>query len=161
MRCLSALAPTLALAAGLALIAPAAYAMTATQKVEKEITTTAPDGTVTIKRVKAETVTPGEKVVYTLDITNTNNDAVTDLVVAMPVPADVKYIEGTASRAGTVVKYSADGGVNYTVREGLRVNSPSGMRPASANDITHIQWKISGPINPAQSDSVAFKARLR
>ncbi|WP_409432910.1 hypothetical protein ACJ3XI_11975 [Litorimonas sp. RW-G-Af-16] len=151
----------IALSAVLIGFAPAAFALTATQKVEKEITTTAPDGTVTTKLIKAELVTPGEKIVYTLDIINTNDAAATDLVLAMPVPSDVKFIEGTAERPGTIVRYSADGGETFVARDALTLTSATGSRPATADDITHIQWQIAGPINVGASDAVSFKARLR
>jgi len=133
--------PLIALAAALMSAAPAAMAMTATQKVEKEITRTAPDGTVTTERVEAKLVTPGEKVVYTLDIMNTNAAAATDLVLAMPVPVHVKYIEGSADRDGAVVRYSADGGKTFAGRDAL--------------------WKITDSIEAGSTDFVAFKARLR
>lgn len=139
-----------------------ANAMSAKQKVEKEVTRTQADGTVVTELVEANMVTPGEKVVYTLDILNTNAEPATDLVLAMPVPVHVKYIEGSADRAGASVKYSADGGETFTRRDDLRVPSVTGdLRAASADDITHIQWTITGPINTGQADAVRFKARLR
>lgn len=150
------------LTALLAGFAPMAFAMTATQTVEKEITRTAPDGSVTTERVEAKLVTPGEKVVYTLNIQNTRNEAASDLKLAMPIPADVKYIEGTADRPGAIVRFSADGGQTFTDRESLQVTETSGQaRPATADDITHIQWQIAGPIAAGSGDSVEFKARLR
>ena len=142
--------------------ASTANAMSAKQKVEKEITRTQADGTVVTELVEASMVTPGEKVVYTLDVHNTNAEPATDLVLAMPVPVHVKYIEGSADRVGASVKYSADGGQTYTRRDDLQVPSAAGgMRAANADDITHIQWIITGPINTGQTDAVRFKARLR
>ena len=152
----------MAAAAVLTGFAPAASAMTATQKVEKEITRTAADGSVTTERVEAKLVTPGEKVVYTLNIQNTRDAAATNLKLAMPVPPSVKFIEGTADRQGAIVKYSADGGQTYADRDTLRVTDASGQsRSASPDDITHIQWQITDSIAAGSRDSVEFKARLR
>ena len=69
-----------------------AQALTATQKVEKEISVQNADGSTRTRLVSAAEVTPGEKVVYTVSYTNDSSEAATDIVLAMPVPADVRYL---------------------------------------------------------------------
>lgn len=148
-------------AAGLAFGAQA-QALEATQTVEKEISITQADGTVLTKLVAVDAVTPGEKVVYTVNFTNDDLSPATDLVLAMPVPTHVRYLEGSADRQGAVVRYSTDGGSTFAARESLRMPAVGGgTRAASPDDITHIQWKIAGPVPAGASDKIAFKARLR
>lgn len=139
-----------------------AEALTATQKVEKEITVQQADGTSVTKRVSADQVTPGEKVVYTVNFLNDSAEPASDLVLAMPVPSDIRFLEGSADRDGAVVKYSVDGGVSFIDRDALTLPAVGGgTRPARADDITHIQWRIAGPVPVGASDAVAFKGRLK
>ena len=138
------------------------YALTAKQTVQKEVTRTLADGQTVTEQVEAKLVTPGEKVIYTFDILNDEADAVTDLVLAMPVPKEIRFIEGSADRSGAIVRYSVDGGQSFSQRDGLRLQGANGAsRAATSDDITHIQWKISGPIAVGARDEVSFKGRLR
>lgn len=139
-----------------------AQALTATQKVEKEITVQQDDGSTSTQLVSAAEVTPGEKIVYTVSYTNDSAEAATDIVLAMPVPADVRYLEGTADRAGAIVRFSTDGGSSFVERSALVLPAVGGgTRAANSDDITHIQWRIAGPVPVGTSDEISFKARLR
>ena len=150
-----------ATALSLALHGPAS-ALSAKQKVEKEITVTSDAGVETTQRVPAALVTPGEKVVYTIDFINDSAAPATDLVLAMPVPNDIRYLEGSAERDGAIVTFSTDGGTTFAARNALVLPAVGGgTRTATANDITHVQWKIAGPVAVGGTDSVAFKGRLR
>jgi uncharacterized repeat protein (TIGR01451 family) len=152
----------LAMSAALLASGVTANALTATQKVEKEITVQQADGTVATKLVSATEVTPGEKIVYTVAYTNDTAEPATDIVLAMPVPSDVRFLEGSASKSGAIVRYSADGGVSFVDRSALVLPAVGGgTRAASADDITHIQWRIAGPIMAGTSDEIGFKARLK
>lgn len=152
----------LALTAAVLTSAVSASALTATQKVEKEITVQQPDGTTTTQFVSADEVTPGEKIVYTVAYTNDSIEPASDIVLAMPVPDDVRFLEGTADRNGAVVRYSADGGSSFVERDALVLPAVGGgTRAASSDDITHIQWRIAGPIAVGTSDEITFKARLK
>jgi len=138
------------------------FALTAKQTVEKEVTRTLANGQTVTEQVEATLVTPGEKVVYTFDIVNDDNDAVTNLVLAMPVPKEIRFIEGSADRAGARVRYSTDGGQTYASRDALVMPDANGAsRAATVDDITHVQWNIAGPIAIGGSDKVLFKGRLR
>jgi len=151
-----------ALSAALLAVGASAQALTATQKVEKEITIQQADGTNVTQRVAADEVTPGEKVVYTVDYLNDSAEPATDLVLAMPVPSDIRFLEGSADREGAVVRYSVDGGTNFVERNALIMPVVGGgTRPAGVDDITHIQWRIAGPVAVGASDAVVFKGRLK
>lgn len=150
------------IAAAVLASAASASALTATQTVEKEITVQQADGTSVTKLVSSDNVTPGEKIVYTVAFTNDSTEAATDIVLAMPVPSDVRYLEGTADRDGAVVRFSADGGTSFVERDALVLPAVGGgTRAASSDDITHIQWRIPGPVPAGAQDKIAFKARLK
>ncbi len=153
---------TLTIAAMFLGTAATPFALTAKQTVEKEIIRTLDNGQKVTEQVEAKLVTPGEKVVYTFDIFNDENDVVTDLVLAMPVPKEIRFIEGSADRAGARVRYSVDGGESFLSRDALQIRGDNGvLRAATSDDITHVQWNIAGPIAIGASDKVLFKGRLR
>ena len=152
----------LALSAAVFASGISANALTATQKVEKEVTIQQADGTSVTKLISADEVTPGEKIVYTVSYINDSAEAATDIVLAMPVPSDVRFLEGTADRSGAIVRYSADGGASFVTRDALVLPAVGGgTRAAGSDDITHIQWRIAGPVAVGTSDEITFKARLR
>ena len=143
-------------------VSTTSIALTAKQTVQKEVTRTLANGETVTEQVEAKLVTPGETVIYTFDIFNDEAKPVTDLVLAMPVPTEIRFIEGSADRQGANVLYSVDGGQNYTSRSALKMPSGNGTtRAATADDITHVQWKIAGPIEAGANDKVVFKGRLR
>lgn len=149
------------IAAGSLLTTSTASALTAKQTVEKEIVVQMPDGTETMSREVADTVTPGERVVYTLDFTNDDAAPASDLVLTMPVPAEIKLIEGSAAQEGARVVYSADGGKSFAERSSVRVATSDGtLRAANANDITHVRWTVPGPVAVGDSGSLSFKGIL-
>lgn len=145
----------------LAVAAPS-YALTASQTVEKEVVVQMPDGAEKISRESAELVVPGERVVYTLNFTNDDAQPATDLVLTMPVPTEIEFMEGTASTNNMTPVYSADGGKSFSSREQLRVRDIDGtLSPASSSDITHIRWTVPGPLAVGETGNLSFKGVLR
>ncbi|MEP1230304.1 MAG: hypothetical protein ABJG88_06480 [Litorimonas sp.] len=142
--------------------ATTSYALSATQTVKKEVTRVLENGQTVTEQVDATLVTPGEKVIYMFDIYNDETEAVNDLVLAMPVPKEIQFIEGSADREGSSVTYSVDDGKSFHERDDLNVRENSGLnRAATTDDITHVRWNISGPIAVGEGDQVLFKGRLR
>lgn len=139
-----------------------AHALSAVQKVEKEVVTTNDAGEKIVTRVPAERVAPGETVVYTVEFLNDSDAPATDLVLAMPIPTDIRFLEGSADRSGATILYSTDGGSSYARRDALELSAVGGgTRGARSEDITHIQWTITGPVAVGERDSVTFKGRLK
>ena len=150
-----------ALVSALAAFALPAMALTASQSVQKEIVTIAADGSETVTYAPAELVTPGERVVYSLNYENDKTEPATNLVLTMPIPGEVILAEGTARGQGTVVSYSVDG-EKFADRESLSVSLDNGAtRPAASEDITHIRWDIAGPVEPGQAGTLAFTGVLK
>ena len=149
---------------GLALLAVATpvSALTASQTIQKEIITTNADGTQTVSYEAADTVIPGERVVYTVNYENNRSEPETNLVLTMPVPAEVKYVDGTATDNAGVLTFSADGGTNFADRSALRVSGANGqLVAAAAEDITHIRWVVAGPVNPGETGAISFTGILK
>lgn len=139
-----------------------ASALTAKQSVEKEVVVQMPDGTESLTREPASMVVPGERVVYTLSFTNDDAAPATDLVLTMPVPSEIKFMDGSASQDGARVVYSADGGQTFANRAGLRVVGIDGnTRSASSEDITHIRWTVAGPVGVGETGTLSYKGILK
>lgn len=152
---------TFALIASL-LASTSASALTAKQSVEKEVVVQMPDGTESVTRAPAELVVPGERVVYTLSYTNDDAAPASDLVLTMPVPKEIKYMDGTASNDGAKIVYSADGGQTFADRAALRKTGTDGvLRSATADDITHIRWTVAGPVGVGETGNLSYKGVLK
>ena len=137
-------------------------AMTASQTIQKEVVSVSDDGVETVSYESAELVTPGERVVYTVNFENNLDQPETNLVLTMPIPAEVTYLDGTATDGLGTLTFSADDGDNFADRSDLRIADERGeLQPARAADVTHIRWVIAGPIAPGETGSISFKGILK
>lgn len=143
------------------LSAPAlADSLSATQTVERMVTTTEDDGTVKVSFVEATTVIPGETLVYWLNYDNEADVAAENVVLTVPVPADVTYVEKSASAAPVAAMFSVDGGQTFSSRGELTVSAGGVERTALAEEITHIRWSFAEPIPAGESGQLGFQAVL-
>ena len=114
MRTLRSLA-VLAIAST-ALCATTATALTASQLVQREVVTTNLDGSKTVKLETADKVTPGDKVVYSLNYFNDAAEAADNIVLVMPIPDEVTYLDGSADNNVAQTTYSVDAGQSFAPR---------------------------------------------
>ena len=146
---------------GSAMIGTSALALTAEQTVEREVVVKNIDGTETLKREKADTVVPGEKIVYSINYYNDLDKAAENVVLVMPVPSELALIEGSADISGAETTYSADGGKSFAAREKVVVTlADNSTRIADASDITHVKWMVAS-ITPDKRGSLSFKGKLK
>lgn len=142
-------------------ISPVASALTAKQEVFKEIITQTETG-VNVERVPPNTIIPGDRVVYALTYVNDKAESVNDIVLTMPVPAPIAYIDGTADTPNTDIVYSADGGATYGARDTrMVVGDNGGLRAANADEITHVRWTVTRTIEPGDQGQLSFAGLLR
>lgn len=139
-----------------------AQALSATQTVKKETTVVSPNGSVSTVRETVEKIVPGERVIYSLDFENDAAQPANDIVLTMPIPAEVKYIEGTAGAPQTDVTFSADGGESFSARQSVMLMDAAGnIRAAGADELTHIRWTIAGPVDAGAGGVLSFAASVR
>ena len=144
------------------LIVSTAHAeVVATQIVEKEIVQTGANGAINVARVSAEKVSPGEEVIYTLNFENRDDRAAEDIVLVMPVPAEIIYLEGSIVGDGATASFSADGGQTYLNRGRLTVIENGAVRPARGNEITHIKWTLTQALAPRATGVVSYRGILK
>lgn len=112
-----------------------------------------------------EKIVPGDQVTYSVTYTNKTGKPAEKIVITNPVPKHTRYMEGTAAGEGTDITYSVDGGKNFAVPDKLTVTikDKSGkdiVRPAAAQDYTHIRWTLRQSVAPGQAGSVRFRAAV-
>ncbi len=141
--------------------APAlAGTLTAVQVIERRTLVKTADGGTEIQYVPVERAAPGDVLRYTTVFDNQGSEAATDIVLAVPVPDVVTYLEGSASLGEAVVEFSADGAKTFARREQLTVKDQNGVRRAAAGDITHVRWSLTRPLLPGEKGRVGFEAVL-
>ena len=107
-------------------------------------------------------VTPGTTVVYALVFRNDQAAPADDIVLVMPVPEEVAYIEGSATNRLAVTDFSADGGTSFAPRESLSVTDATGVvRAAAADDITHVRWTVANAVQPGETGQLWFRGTLK
>lgn len=128
--------------------------------VQKEALVVDEDGTETTELVAADTVVPGEVVVYTVAFENVGSEDADNVVITNPLPAELTYVGGSVDSADTRVEFSADGGRTYGAADELTIDEAAGERRAGPEDFTHIRWIVAGVMEPGTSGSAQFRARL-
>ena len=68
---------------------------------EIEVIEVNPDGTESVRRKAATRVVPGTEVIYTITAKNAGDEPADQVVVTNPVPAQTRYVEGSAAGANT------------------------------------------------------------
>ena len=133
----------------------------ATQHVEQEIVIIDDNGSEQIKRITADKVKPGEQVIYSLRYENDGGEPAESVVLVMPIPDEVTYVEGSVSGDNANVTFSADDGETYVARGRLTVTEGGAVRPATNVEITHIRWTLANAVSPADKGEVSFRGLLK
>ena len=94
------------------------------------------------------------------------------LQVTVAIPPDMRYVADSAVGPGAQVSFSIDGGRNFAPPAELSVpidnvdaNDPdrpgapeSATRRATADDYSHIRWRLAGEFLPGTAGLVSFRA---
>ena len=127
--------------------------------VEKVVSMEYEDGSTETEYVPTEDVEPGEELAYVVSFRNDGAEAEDSVVMTIPVPEDMVYVEDTVIADNAVVDFSADGGKSFAPREGLVVEDGEETRQASAAEITHVRWTFAR-MTPGEEGMLAFHAIL-
>jgi len=130
--------------------------------VEKVEQLTEQDGTVKTRLVPVATALPGDEVVYTVMFKNVGRERAENIQITNPIPAEMRYLDGSAFGPGTEIHYSADGGISYGRPEQVLVPDSEGeQRLAAAQDYTHIRWHVTTPLDAGAQGFARFRAVVR
>ncbi len=112
----------------------------------------------------AQTLFPGDVVLYRLVFTNVTASEVRNVEFVDPLPAGLQYVGQTAAadRDDVVIEYSADRGQTYSQQPMVQeiVDGERVMRPATPDEYTHIRWRIEGSVQPGAQVTAEFRAEL-
>lgn len=128
--------------------------------VQKEEVTINNNGETERRLVTAETVVPGDDVVYTITFTNISEESAENVVITNPISNDLTYVAGSAFGPGTVIEFSVDGGQTFGQADELVVEADGGQRPAGADDFTHVRWTMESRLEAGAQGMARFRARL-
>jgi len=119
----------------------------------------AADGTTTVSLVRAAKAVPGDKVVMRLAYRNTGSAPIGNVVLNNPVPKGIAY---RAPAAGSIAPELSVDGQTFGPLATLRVTGADGrQRAATADDITHVRWRIASPIAAGAQGQVSFEGLLK
>ena len=127
--------------------------------VQKEAVTVNEDGEQVKELVPAESVIPGERVIYTITFRNTGDDAADDVIITNPISDNLTYVPGSAFGPGMTLQFSVDGS-NFAPAEELMVEEDGEMRVARPAEYTHIRWVMDSDLTSGAQGTVRFSAQL-
>jgi uncharacterized repeat protein (TIGR01451 family) len=110
--------------------------------------------------IPADTVAShADQLIVSVRFTNAGDTVLDTIRVTSPIPADVKYVAGSASGPGSEVLYSVDNGRSFGVPGELQVAAPDGgLRAADAADYTHVRWVLGAPLAVGATGIARFRA---
>ncbi|MDH3747806.1 MAG: hypothetical protein OER97_06325 [Gammaproteobacteria bacterium] len=129
--------------------------------VQKEILVENEDGDSEKQLVVAETVIPGERVVYTIVFENVGDAAAENVVITNPISESLTYVAGSASNDSMKVEFSVDDGKTFGLASELRMVDNGIERPATTNDYTHVRWVMQNELEVGAKGSASFAAVLQ
>ena len=100
-----------------------------------------------------------DQLIVSVRFTNVSKSLVDTVRITSPIPADVKYVPGSASGPGSAVLFSVDNGRTFGRPVELTLPAPDGgTRVADPADYTHVRWVLSAPLDPGASGIARFRA---
>ncbi len=132
-----------------------------TTTVQKQEVTVNDSGEAETRLVAADSVVPGESVVYTITFQNISDETAANVVITNPISEDLTYVDGSAFGPGTVIQFSTDGGQNFAAADELTVIDDGVSRPAGPDDFTHIRWVMQSELAVGAQGTARFTAVLK
>ena len=132
-----------------------------TTTVQKQEVTVNDSGEAETRLVAADSVVPGESVVYTITFQNISDETAANVVITNPISEDLTYVDGSAFGPGTVIQFSTDGGQNFAAADELTVIDDGVSRPAGPDDFTHIRWVMQNELAVGAQGTARFTAVLK
>lgn len=153
----------LAQSAAPAAAAPSPVTLTSDVKIERVEVDAAGKETVTLHAPKSVVVLPGDKVIFTLEVTNTGALPAAGFRATNPMPGAVQFV----SVAEEWAEVSVDGGNVWGKLAALKVKtSPAdGTAPvergADVADVTHVRWIFPDAIAPGGKRKISYRGVIK
>jgi uncharacterized repeat protein (TIGR01451 family) len=143
--------------------APSPVTLTSDVKIERVELDAAGKETVTLHEPKSVVVLPGDKVVFTLEVTNTGALPAAGFRATNPMPEPVQFV----SVAEDWAEVSVDGGNVWGKLAALKVKTapPDGTAPvergADVADVTHVRWIFPDAIAPGGKRKISYRGVIK
>jgi uncharacterized repeat protein (TIGR01451 family) len=131
---------------------------------EEEIVVVNEKGEKEVKREPAQTIIPGDRVIYTMKFKNVGAENTDDVTINNAIPENMMLVAGTMGGAEADILYSVDNGQSYDLPENLKVpdeTEEGQMRPAIARDYTNIRWRLKNSVTPGEEGEVFYRAEVK
>jgi len=132
-----------------------------TTTVQKEAVSVSDSGETVTNLVAANTVIPGETVVYTITFQNIGDEPTDNVVITNPIADSLIYVDGSAFGPGSDIQFSVDGGISFAAAADLTVEEDGTVRPARPEDFTHIRWVMHNALAAGAMGTARFSAVLK
>ena len=116
-----------------------------------------------LKQPKDVIVVPGDRVIFTLRYVNKGAEPATGFRATNPMPGPVQFV----SVAEDWAEVSVDGGATWGKLANLKVAVKGAegvadtLRPAAAEDVTHVRWIFTSAIPPGAEGSVSYRGLIK
>lgn len=107
--------------------------------------------------VPANRVQQGQEIYYTVRIRNPGTATLDNVSIVRAIPANTRYVPGSATGAGADIQFSIDGGLSFAKSAELKSTTDPG-HVAAANQYTHIRWQLRYPLPPKAVLLARFRA---
>lgn len=130
---------------------------------EKEVVVVE-DGEEVVKRVPTLQIESGARLYFTLEVVNSGDETATNVVVDNPIPAQTRYVEGSAAGSNAVVMFSIDNGESWAGADELlydftTFDGEKEKRRARPDMYTDIRWVVQS-IAPAAEGELVFQVQV-
>lgn len=136
--------------------------LTSDVKIERVEVDAAGKEKATLHEPKSVVITPGDKVLFTLEVTNTGTQPASGFRATNPMPAAVQFV----SVAEDWADVSIDGGTNWGKLSALKVKTKDGAgadveRAAGVEDVTHVRWVFADAIAPGAKRTISYRGVVK
>lgn len=115
-------------------------------------------GQSTLQYVSADNVAHGEQVHFTLRVHNRGDASIARAEIVRPLPANTRYVWGSAAGPAAELAFSSDGGRSFQSEKELRSNRRT---PVDTGNLTHVRWRLKHPLASGAVALLRFRAQFR
>lgn len=100
-----------------------------------------------------------DQLILSVRFANVSGAVVDTVRITSAIPADVRYVPGSASGPGSAVLFSVDNGRTFGRPAELTLPAAGGgTRPADAADYTHVRFILDAPLDAGATGVARFRA---
>jgi uncharacterized repeat protein (TIGR01451 family) len=111
--------------------------------------------------VPAAKVVPGDEIIWTITARNVCEKPADNIVIANPVPEQMRYVANSAMGVGADITYSVDG-KQFSAPTAIVVHDANGTsRTASPDEYRAVRWTYKSAFAPGATAFVRYRALVK